>query len=185
MWTRASAIEDYLLTNLYIKSFRLFFPSKFSTSFISFLISIFRIFLEKSPLVDSISWFSSGFKASTSFITWSSIVFICFTNCFANALLIGEYPNLACSIIILWSDNNISSSIRNSYLWILLDYNADHFATSLLISYCSFSCLVLSSIVMIKVYILSWRLSLKREELSDARVVSITKNVYRFALHFL
>ena len=49
------------------------------------------------------------------------------------------------------------------------------FADSLLISYCSFSSLPLSSIVMISFYILSKILFLKREGLSDARVTSITK----------
>ena len=34
-------------------------------------------------------------------------------------------------------------------------------------------------------YNLSKRLFLKREELSDARVVSITKNEYSFTVHFL
>ena len=38
---------------------------------------------------------------------------------------------------------------------------------------------------MISFYILSERLSLKYEEVSDARVVSTTKNEYGFALHFL
>ena len=38
---------------------------------------------------------------------------------------------------------------------------------------------------MINFYVLSKRFSLKREELSDARVVSITKNEYGFSLRFL
>ena len=58
-------------------------------------------------------------------------------------------------------------------------------AASLLISYCSFSTLILSSIVIISFYILSKRFFLKREELTDVRVVSITKNKYGFAVHFL
>ena len=53
------------------------------------------------------------------------------------------------------------------------------------IVFCSFSPLILSSIVMANVYILSKRFFLKREELSDARVVSMTKNEYDFAVHFL
>ena len=38
---------------------------------------------------------------------------------------------------------------------------------------------------MINAYILSKIFSLKGEELSDARVVSITKKEYGFSLHFL
>ena len=79
----------------------------------------------------------------------------------------------------------ISSPVRNSYLSILPDDNADIFAAYLLISYCRFSTLILSSIVMISFYILSKGLFLKHEELSDARVVSITKTEYGFAKHFL
>ena len=37
---------------------------------------------------------------------------------------------------------------------------------------------------MISFYILAKRFLLKREELPDARVVSITKNEYGFAVHF-
>ena len=50
------------------------------------------------------------------------------------------------------------------------DDNADIFAASLLISYCNFSSLILSSIFMISFYTLSKRFSLKRKELSDERV---------------
>ena len=103
------------------------------------------------------------FKVSICFIPWFSIVFICVSN----TLPKGEYVNLACSIILLWSDGNISS--------ILSDNNVDIFAASLLISYCSFSSLILSSIAIISFYILSKRFFLKHEQLSDARVVSINK----------
>ena len=51
-------------------------------------------------------------------------------------------------------------------------------------SYCNFSSLILSSTVMISFYILSKRFPLKRKELSDARVVSIIKNEYGFAVYF-
>ena len=73
--------------------------------------------------------------------------------------------------------------VRYSFLSILPEDNADIFADNT--DYCSFSSLFLSSIVMINLYILSKRFFLKRKELSDARVVSITKNEYRFAVHFL
>ena len=52
-------------------------------------------------------------------------------------------------------------------------------------SYCSFSPLILSSVVMFSFYILSKILFLKREGLSDAQVVSITKKEYGFLVHFL
>ena len=58
-------------------------------------------------------------------------------------------------------------------------------AASLLILYCGFLSLILLSIVMISFYILSKRFFLKREEISDARVVSVTKNEYGFAVYFL
>ena len=64
---------------------------------------------------------------------------------------------------------------RYSNLLILPDNKADIFYASLIISYCSFSFLFLSSVVMISFYILSKRFFLKREVLSDARAASITK----------
>ena len=112
-----------------------------------------------------------------------SLIFNCFS-LFLHPLPRGEYLKLACSIIPLWSDGNISSTVRNSYLSILPDDKADIFAASLLISYCSFSSLIVSSIVMISYYVLSKIFFLQHEELSDARLVSIT-NEYSFAVHFL
>ena len=105
------------------------------------------------------------------FFPCSSIFFICFLN----VLPSGEYVNLVCSVILPWSDGNIFSPLKYSYLSILPEDNADIFAASLLMSYGSFSSSRLSSIVMINFYILPKRLFLKREELSDERVVSITK----------
>ena len=63
----------------------------------------------------------------------------------------------------------------SSPLSIFPDDNADTFATFQLISYCNFSSLILSSIVMISFYVLSKRFFLKRKRLSDARVALITK----------
>ena len=103
-------------------------------------------------------------KASTCFIPWSSIVF----TCFSNALTRGEYVNLACSIILIWSGLNITSPVRYSYLSIFPDDNADISAASLLILYCSFSSLILLTNVMNVFYILSNVLHLKQ-----------------FAVHFL
>ena len=74
------------------------------------------------------------------FSPWSSTVFICISN----ALLRGGYVNLACSISLLWWDGNISSPVRYSCLSALSDDNPDVFAASLLISYFSFSSLILS-----------------------------------------
>ena len=105
-------------------------------------------------------------KLQLGFIPWSSIVFVCFTKAFLNE----EYVNLACSITLLWSGGSISSPVRYSYLSIFPDDNADIFAASLLISYCSFSSLILSSVMMISFYILSKKFFPKREGLSDARV---------------
>ena len=110
-------------------------------------------------------------KASTWFFRCSSVVYICFSS----ALARGESVKLACFIILLWSDGNISSPVRYSFLSVLSDDNADVFDASLLISYCSFSSLILSSTVMINFCILSKRFFLKREEKFDVRVVSITK----------
>ena len=53
-----------------------------------------------------------------------------------------------------------------------------------LISYCSVSPLIVSSIVMISFYILFKRLFLKCKRFSDARLVSFTKKEYGFAVHF-
>ena len=51
-------------------------------------------------------------------------------------------------------------------------------------SYCSFSLLILPSIVMISFYILSKKFFPKRKGLSDARVVSITKKRIWFCSAF-
>ena len=107
-------------------------------------------------------------KASTCFFPCSSIVFICFSN----ALLRGEYVNFASFVVLLWSDGNISSAVRYSYLSILPEDNANIFVASLLTSYCSFSSLILLSIVIIKFYIVSKRFFLKREESSESSISS-------------
>ena len=115
-----------------------------------------------------------GFKAPT-----------CYSVCFSKVFSKGEYADLICSIICLQLEVIISSPARYSYLSIFLDDNADIFAASLLISYYSFSSLILPSIVMISFHIVSKRFFLKVEGLSDARVASIIKKEYGFAVHFL
>ena len=110
---------------------------------------------------------------------------ICFSVYFLKAFPKGEYANLACSIICLWLEVNISSLVRYSYLSIFRDHHADIFDVSLLVSYCGFSSLILSLIVMISFYVLSKRFFLKLKELFDTRVVSITKQDYCFAVNLL
>ena len=83
-----------------------------------------------------------------------------------------------CSIICLWLEGNISSPVRYSYLSIFTDDNAGVFATYLLISYCNFSYVILSSIVMISLYSLSEKFFLKHKGLSDVTVASVTKKIY-------
>ena len=112
------------------------------------------------------------------------LIFNCFI-CFSNVFPRGEYVNLACSIFLIWSDGNVSLSVKYSFLSILPYDNAGIFAASLLILYCSFSSLPLLLVVMITFYILSKRFFLKSEKLSDATVVSITKKEYGFAVYFL
>ena len=53
------------------------------------------------------------------------------------------------------------------------------------ISYCSFSSLILPSVAIMSFYILSRRFFLKCKWLSDTRVASRTKNEYGFDMYFL
>ena len=76
-------------------------------------------------------------------------------------------------MIIHSSNENISSPRRYWYVSILPDNSVHILAASLLISYCIFSFLILSSIAMISFYILSRKFCLKRKDLSNAKVVSI------------
>ena len=80
---------------------------------------------------------------------------------------------------------NIYSAVTCSYLQSLPDDNADIFGEYLVILYCSFLSLILSSIVMTTFYILSERLCLKCKGLSDVRVALITRKEYGLAVHFL
>ena len=141
-------------------------------------LSILKSFLISS--LDATSCFPWSWISFIYLLPWFSIVFICFSKAFTK----GEYVNLACCIILLWSEGSISSPVRYSYLQVLPNYNADTFVASLLISYCSFSSPILSSVAMISFYILSKRILLKHEGISDARVPSITKKEYGFAVHF-
>ena len=84
---------------------------------------------------------------------------------------------------LLWSKGNTFSLGRYSYTLTFPDDNVDIFAVSLLILYCSFPSLIFLSIVMITFYILQRRLHLKHKELSDARLLSVTKKEHVFAVH--
>ena len=110
----------------------------------------------------------------------SSIGFIYFSN----VLPRGEYVNVACSITLLWFGDSMSLPVRYLYLSIFSDDDVDVLTASMLISNCSFSSLILSSIVMISFYIFSKRFFLTGEGLSNAKVASITKKEYGFAVHF-
>ena len=78
-----------------------------------------------------------------------------------------------------------SFHVRYSYLSILSDHNTVIFAASSLTLYFRFSSLILSSVVMIILYIFCKQLRLSRKGLSAAKVVSITKKQYGFAGHVL
>ena len=144
-----------------------------------------KYFLTSFPNISSklSLWLSLMVKvANISF--WFTIASIHFSLLFNRFCLFFKSFSLcrkACSIICLWLEDNISSPVSYSYLPILPDENADIFAASLLMSYCSFSAKILLSIAMISFYIFCEILFLK----PDARVVSLTKKEYRFAVHFL
>ena len=137
----------------------------------------------KIPSIDFMSSLGcsdfKAFKASTYFIPWSSIVFICFWNAFPS----GEYANLA--NLFYFHQMVYFFACKKFIFSISPDENADVFAASLLIPYFTFSSLILSSTAMICFYVLFERLFLKREELSDTRVVSVTKSEHGLAVHFL
>ena len=72
----------------------------------------------------------------------STCFFTCFSSaiiCFSNVSPSGEYVKVACCIILLWSDGNISSPARYSCLSVSHEDNADIFAASLLIFSYTFS----------------------------------------------
>ena len=88
--------------------------------------------------------------AFTCFSLWCSVTFVCFSKAFSKV----ESLNLVGSVIWLWLDGNISLPPRYSYLVIFLDDNADISTAFLIVLYCSFSSLILSSIVASNFYIL-------------------------------
>ena len=117
-------------------------------------------------------WSSSAFIC---FSPWSSIVFISFSN----ALPRGEYVNLACSIIQIWSEGSIGSPVRFSYLSILPD-DSDIFAPSMLMPYCS-------SFYLQPHHQLSWLVFIffLKDSFWIVKDCNITKKEYGFAVHFL
>ena len=78
----------------------------------------------------------------------------------------------------------ISSPVRYSYLSILPDDNTDIFTVAMSVLYYNIISLILLSMVMITLYTSSNRFFQKHNELSDRRVVSMTKNEYGCAAHF-
>ena len=95
---------------------------------------------------------------------------LCFYVCFFKAFPKGEYEKYT-NLVCVRLESNISLSVRHSYLSIFPYDRPDSLSASLLISYCSFSSLILSSVVMISFYILFKRFFLKHKGLSDVRVV--------------
>ena len=91
-----------------------------------------------------------------------------------------ESQEIAFPIILLWLEGNIYTAVKYS---ILHGDNADIFTVSVLMSYCRFSILIVSSVVMITFYILSKKLRLKCKGLSDL-LYSLAKKEYGFVVHF-
>ena len=106
------------------------------------------------------------------FFPWSPILFVGLSKVSPKR----DQINLACSIALLWSESSISSFARSFYLSILPGDKADILAICLLILYCRFLSLILSSILMTSFYILYKRFPLTLQGLFDVRVASITKN---------
>ena len=118
-----------------------------STTNLSYITFSFKINLRR--VLDSANCFTWSLIVFICFFLWSSIVFACFYKAFSNR----EYRDLACSVILLWSDGSISLPVKYSCVSIFPD---------LLFFYCfsvntilCFSSLVLSSVAVISFYILS------------------------------
>ena len=122
------------------------------------------------------------------FTTWFNQLFSMLCKCFY--LLFKCFTNTSIGKLILFCDLTLIRRSyflreRYSYLSVLPDNNAEIFTVSLLIFYCCFSSPTLSPVARISFYILSERFFLKHKELLDAKVVSVTKKEYGFAVHFL
>ena len=165
----------------------------FLFSFFNLIYFIFKLNILHTIWKKSFSWFcfliSFGFKAfksSTSFIHWQLIVYTyLFSKCFAERRIC-KISLIYYSTLIRWQ---YSSPVKNSCLSVLSDDDVDILAASLLMSYCSFSFLILSSIVLIGFGILSkkdsfWNVKNYLMQVSTS-VVPITKNKYGFAVHYL
>ena len=89
------------------------------------------------------------------------------------------------TFFIIWFrlKGNISSPAIFSLSSIFSHNNPDIFAASLWISNYSFSCLILSLIVMVSFSILSKGIFLNHKWLSDAREVSRNRKEYGRAVH--
>ena len=98
--------------------------------------------------------------------------------CFSNALTSWEHENLASSFSLCCCVGNISSPVRYSCLSILPEDNADIFTATLSMSYCNFSALILTSIIVTIYCTSSNRFFEKCNGSSDRGVVSMTINEY-------
>ena len=183
--------ENYMFYHFsYYLFYKLNATIEFIFHFYNYVQFICRFFIRKSYENKEAIYFWSLFKNLFLTLFWSAFIcflpcsstdFVCFWKYFPNE----KSLNLACSIICIWLEGNVSSPVGYSYLTIFPDDNADIFAASPLMSCYNFSSLILSSIVMIACYILCKRFFLKHKGWSVTRVVSITKKEYGFAVHFL
>ena len=101
-----------------------------------------------SLVICCFSWFSSAFICLP---PCSAIVFVYFPKAFSN----GELVNLACVVILHWSEVKTSLPVGNSYSSILPDDKTYIFVAPVLKLYSTFSFVILSSVVIVSFYILS------------------------------
>ena len=117
--------------------------------YIFLLIKWYTFLSFRKKILDLTNCFPYCLIAAICFLSWYSIVSVCFFKAFLRE----EYVNLAYFTSLLWSDSNASLPLRYSYLSIFPDQNADTFAAFLLMAYCSFSSLILPSVAMVSFHI--------------------------------
>ena len=128
-------LKSYLyLFNSYIKLVLLFCFSNFLISFISSLIPLLsKKFLYSISLFVVVLPVLKLLKIQLVFLLDLQLFSFVFSKVFPK----GE-KYFPCSVSLLWSGGSIYAPIRYSYFPTLPEDNADTFAVSLLISYCSF-----------------------------------------------
>ena len=117
------------------------------------------------------------FRCLNLYLILNCLIFNCFC-LFFKSFTKRKSLNLACSITYFGLEGNKSSPLRYSYLLILPGDKVDIFAASLLISYCSFSFIIWSSIVIIVLYfyfLLIFNFFLNFKGFFDGKVVSFTE----------